>query len=302
MSAVRPKTFGDDITFDPNSPPQIQYNTPYALPSTYRSAIPPQNIIVTPTSQNVTTQPSISRNVINQPPISRNFIVTPTSQNIMTPTPQNVMTPTPQNAITSQPISRNINIMEPAPRNIITTSVPQNVMTPQNIITTSMPQNVMTSTPRNIITTSTPQNVMTSTPRNIITTSVPQNVIVTPASQNVIGVANGCLIKEKCQTMNGIDCCDRVCKDNTTPWPSIIIGIVGAIIVIYTIIAPGVPGDRRIFGTIMMALWTAVWALILWVLWRECKKAATWWLLLIPVIIMAIFFILIIALNVGSPL
>lgn len=84
------------------------------------------------------------------------------------------------------------------------------------------------------------------------------------------------------------------------PWPTIIISVLGAIVVIYTAIAPNVDENRRVFGVILMLLWTAVWAIILWVLWRECHRSASWWLLLIPVILMAIFFVVIIILNLGS--
>lgn len=90
------------------------------------------------------------------------------------------------------------------------------------------------------------------------------------------------------------------CELHAPPWPTIIISVLGAIVVIYTAVAPGVVNDRRIFGIILMILWTIVWALILWVLWKECHRAASWWLLLIPVIIMAIFFILIIVMNIGA--
>jgi len=90
------------------------------------------------------------------------------------------------------------------------------------------------------------------------------------------------------------------CQVYSPPWPSIIIGILGAIVVIYTAVAPKVSTDRRLFGVVLMTLWTIVWALILWVLWKECHRSASWWLLLIAVIIMAIFFILIIIMNIGA--
>lgn len=91
------------------------------------------------------------------------------------------------------------------------------------------------------------------------------------------------------------------CNIHAPPWPTIIISVLGAIIVVYTAVAPNVNTDRRIFGIIMMTLWTIVWALILWVLWKECHRAVTWWLLLIPVAIMALFFIVIILMNIGAP-
>jgi hypothetical protein len=90
------------------------------------------------------------------------------------------------------------------------------------------------------------------------------------------------------------------CQINEAPWPTIIISVLGAIVVIYTAVAPNVDENRRVFGIVLMVLWTLIWALILWVLWKECHRSASWWLLLIPVIIMALFFILIIIMNVGS--
>lgn len=91
-----------------------------------------------------------------------------------------------------------------------------------------------------------------------------------------------------------------ICEIHAPPWPTIIISVLGAIVVIYTAVAPNVDENRRIFGIVLMTLWTIIWALILWVLWRECQREASWWLLLIPVIMMALFFILIIVIDVGS--
>jgi len=90
------------------------------------------------------------------------------------------------------------------------------------------------------------------------------------------------------------------CQVHAPPWPTIIISVLGAMVVIYIAIAPNVNDDRRLFGVVLLALWTAVWALILWVLWKECHRSATWWLLLIPVIMMALFFVVIIILNIGA--
>ena len=91
-----------------------------------------------------------------------------------------------------------------------------------------------------------------------------------------------------------------VCTVYEAPWPTIIISMLGAVVIIYAAVAPRVDHNRRLFGVVLMLLWTLIWAIILWVLWRECHHSAAWWLLLIPVIIMAIFFILIIIMNIGS--
>jgi hypothetical protein len=90
------------------------------------------------------------------------------------------------------------------------------------------------------------------------------------------------------------------CETYTVPAPVILISVLGAIIVIYTAIAPGVDQNRRVFGIVLMILWTLIWALLLWVLWRECHRAAAWWLLLLAVTAMILFFVLIIIQNVGS--
>lgn len=90
------------------------------------------------------------------------------------------------------------------------------------------------------------------------------------------------------------------CEISSAPWPTIIISVIGAVIIIYAAVAPGVDQNRRLFGVIFTLLWTAIWALILWVLWRECHRSASWWILLIPVALIMLFFILVIILNVGG--
>lgn len=90
------------------------------------------------------------------------------------------------------------------------------------------------------------------------------------------------------------------CRFYTPPWPSIIVSVVGAAIVIYAAVAPNIDDNRRIFGVVLITLWTIAWALILWVLWRECHHATSWWMLFIPIIAMVLFFVVVIVLNIGS--
>lgn len=92
-----------------------------------------------------------------------------------------------------------------------------------------------------------------------------------------------------------------LCYIDEIPWPTIIVIIIGGTLVIYTAIGPNLNDNRRLFGVVLITLWTIVWALILWVLWKKCHKAPSWWLLLIPVGIMVLFFVLIIILNIGAP-
>ena len=87
---------------------------------------------------------------------------------------------------------------------------------------------------------------------------------------------------------------------NSVPWAMIILLILGAIIVMYTAIAPNITSERRIFGIVITILWVAIWTVILWVLWRNNSYESTWWALLIPITMLLLFFILIILLNLGT--
>ena len=82
-------------------------------------------------------------------------------------------------------------------------------------------------------------------------------------------------------------------------WPAIILALIGGVLVVYTAIAPGVNTNARIFGIILLTLWTIMWALILWVMWRDCHRSISWWLLFIPLTVMGLFFVLIIIMNMG---
>jgi hypothetical protein len=89
------------------------------------------------------------------------------------------------------------------------------------------------------------------------------------------------------------------CDLNVTAWPSIIIILIGVILVMYVAIAPGVNSNNRVFGVVLLTLWTAMWSIILWVLWRECHQSIAWWLLLIPFIMMILFTVIIVIMNMG---
>lgn len=90
------------------------------------------------------------------------------------------------------------------------------------------------------------------------------------------------------------------CNVHDPPWPSIIIAVIGGVILMYTAVAPNVDINRRLFGIMMVLLWCTMWALVLWVLWKECHRPVTWWLLFIPVILVLIFFVLVILADVGA--
>lgn len=106
---------------------------------------------------------------------------------------------------------------------------------------------------------------------------------------------------EKVKFSNAIqDVEEEMCNRNVVPWPIIIVAILGVGIVIYTGAAQNVIEGRRIFGVVLILLWTIMWCLILWGLWKYCYYRIMWWVSLVPVIMMVLFFILVIVLNIGS--
>lgn len=84
------------------------------------------------------------------------------------------------------------------------------------------------------------------------------------------------------------------------PWPTILISVFGGILIVYTAVAPDILNNKRVFGIVMIGLWTLLWALLLWVLWRDKYYAISWWMLLVPVTVILLFFILVIIMNLGS--
>lgn len=87
---------------------------------------------------------------------------------------------------------------------------------------------------------------------------------------------------------------------DAVPWPTIIISIFGAVLIVYTAVAPNIMTNKRVFGIVMIGLWTLLWALLLWVLWRDKYYGISWWMTLVPVTVILLFFILVIVLNIGS--
>ena len=83
-------------------------------------------------------------------------------------------------------------------------------------------------------------------------------------------------------------------KKKLVPWPIIIVGIIGIIIIIYIGIGPNITSNKRIFGITLLILWTLIWCLLLWVLWNENYYLLTWWLMIIPIITIIVFFVVII--------
>lgn len=92
-----------------------------------------------------------------------------------------------------------------------------------------------------------------------------------------------------------------VCQIHSVPWPLIIMVILGLGLVLYTALLSGnIASARRNFSILLLLLWTLLWSMLLWVLWRQCEDVLSWWLLVFSSIIIITFFILVVALNLGG--
>lgn len=93
-----------------------------------------------------------------------------------------------------------------------------------------------------------------------------------------------------------IDCVAVTCTQNRNnpPYPVIIMAIIGFVLAIYTAIGIHVNSHLRSFGAIFIFLWTIMWCLILWVLWKASQYTETWGLLILPLALIFLFFMIII--------
>lgn len=89
--------------------------------------------------------------------------------------------------------------------------------------------------------------------------------------------------------------CVKECKDNRNnpPWPVIIMAIVGFALVIYTCIGPNMNNHLIVFGALFIFLWTLMWCIILWVMWKARQYTETWGLLILPLVLVFLFFMII---------
>lgn len=92
------------------------------------------------------------------------------------------------------------------------------------------------------------------------------------------------------------DCLPITCtKNRNNPaWPAIIMAIVGFALAIYTAIGPNIHQHLAVFGTIFIVLWTLMWCIILWVLWKAGQYTETWGLLILPLVLVFLFFMIVV--------
>jgi hypothetical protein len=90
-----------------------------------------------------------------------------------------------------------------------------------------------------------------------------------------------------------------ICKLDP-PWAAIIMLIFGGILLIYTAMGSNINSNVKIFGIIMILLWTLLWTFLLYLLWKDNFVSSTWWMLVIGFSVLTFFFILIIILNIDN--
>lgn len=90
----------------------------------------------------------------------------------------------------------------------------------------------------------------------------------------------------------------KVSKDHkNTPWPPIIVIIFGIILIIYSLLGIETKENIRIFGAILIVLWTALTAIISWNLWIYNDKIGSWWFTVIALAVFLIFFIFVLFMD-----
>jgi hypothetical protein len=89
------------------------------------------------------------------------------------------------------------------------------------------------------------------------------------------------------------------CKLNP-PWASIIMSIFGSILLLCTALGVGIDTNVKIFGILMILLWTLTWSIILYLLWKDNFINSTWWMLVIGTSVLTLFYCLIVVFNVDN--
>ena len=86
-------------------------------------------------------------------------------------------------------------------------------------------------------------------------------------------------------------------KSKETPWPVIIVSVVGGVLAMYTALTPHIGMTRRIYALILIISWTLLWVFLLLVPWRHGMHTQAWLLAVIAIAGLALFFIILILLD-----
>jgi hypothetical protein len=106
-------------------------------------------------------------------------------------------------------------------------------------------------------------------------------------------------IQSKNITDDNIQSKNMNCKLNP-PWASIIMSIFGIILLLCTALGAGIDTNVKIFGILMILLWTLTWSIILYLLWKDNFIKSTWWMLVIGTSVLTLFYYLIVVFNVDN--
>jgi hypothetical protein len=83
------------------------------------------------------------------------------------------------------------------------------------------------------------------------------------------------------------------------PWPAVVQGLVGVGVLIALIGGPGLCLARRSFAVTVTVLWTALWTLLLGLLWRRDGSRAWWWGVFSSLLLL-VFYVAVGALRYGT--
>ena len=210
---------------------------------------------------------------------------TPTSISNTTPTVIPNTTPTSISNTTPTSISTTI-------PTVIPTVIP-------NTIPTVIPNTTPTVIPNTIPTIVSKQNVTTNpiVQNSELNCSIPYSIINNGIPNPTTNCCNSGAVSPIDITL-GVN---RVtCHPRGAPWPMIIMGMIGGGMLLYTILMAPISNSRRQFLLGIIILWTLLWMVIFWSLWRRCYTTVIWWLLLFAITLLTFIFVVMAVLDLGS--
>lgn len=68
------------------------------------------------------------------------------------------------------------------------------------------------------------------------------------------------------------------------PWPAVIMAIVGILALVFVGLLPRLSLTYRIIAIVLTLIWSIIWIIVLWILWRYSQRTVAWILLLLPIL------------------
>ena len=72
--------------------------------------------------------------------------------------------------------------------------------------------------------------------------------------------------------------------NSQVPWPAIIMALIAIVALVFVGLIPRLSMTYRIIAIIMVLVWSILWIIVLWALWRYGQRTLAWILLLLPII------------------